>query len=383
MVESEKLRKAVVQCVSENELTEQYITELDAKIGLLAHNKIARDEFARFQKHQTLGRSSSTTRDSTNLKSLNKSSRAKLELYQELFFILQTQSQYLARLFRKVRETGPIDDEHRRLENLVMSMFGFAQKQREEYYLLKLLVRTVKEEIDGCASITEFLRSNFFFIKLFGTYTKVPRDRKYIRQILVPLIKEQIIENERLDLESDPLQIYRSALNDEELRTGRRSERRPDISREEAIKDPQTREAFIHHLQDLRDIVDQFFILLEDSISKAPFGTRYFAQQMFEVLCAKYPREDRQALLRVVGNWLWKFYFKPAVVEPEIFGVVDRGLDNMHKRNITEFAKVVSQVAVGKAFGSENVYLQPLNSYVSEAMARLEDIWVQCKSLFL
>lgn len=324
------------------------------------------------------GRSASM-RDSFNLKSLNKNSRGKLELYQELFFMLQTQPQYLARLFRKIRESGHIDDEHRRLENLIMSMFGFAQKRREEYYLLKLLGRTIKEEIDGCATVQEFLRGSFFFGKLFGLYTKVPRDRKFLRQILVPLIKEQIIENEQLDLESDPLQIYRSAINDEELRTGHRSDRNPDISREEAIKDSQTREAFIHHLQDLRDIVDQFMILLEDSISKAPFGARYVGQQMYQMLCAKFPREDKQALLQVVGNWLWKTYFKPAVIEPEIFGVVDRGLDNMHKRNIAEFAKVVSQVAAGKPFGTENVYLQPLNSYVTEATVRLGDIWAQCQ----
>jgi len=60
------------------------------------------------------------------------------------------------------------------------------------------------------------------------------------------------MENDGLDLESDPMQIYRSAINNEELRTGQRSRRIPDIPREEAIRDPETRETFIRHLQDLR-----------------------------------------------------------------------------------------------------------------------------------
>lgn len=368
--------------VSSNERFEQWIAELDAKIGLLAHNKIARDEIVKIQKHPGLQPGnmmarSPSLRDSFNLKSLNKSTRAKLELYQDLFLMLQTQPRYLARLFRKIREQGALDDDHKRLEMLVMSMFGFAQRRREEYFLLKLLVQSIREEVDTCVTLQDFVRGNFFFVKLFGMYTRVPRDRKFIRDLMGPLIKTQIIENEHLDLESDPLQIYRSSLNDEELRTGQRSSRNPDVSREQAIRDPQTREAFIHHLQDLRDIVDQFLLSLEEAVQRTPYGTRYLAQQMFEALCLKFPHEDRQVLLQCVGNWLWKTYFKPSVSDPETSGVVDRALDPFHKRNIGEFSKVIGQVAAGKVFGGDNVYLQPLNSYITEAMGRLEEVWVQ------
>jgi len=374
----------VVNKVSSNERFEQWIQELDAKIGLVLQNKNTRDEIVKIQKHPglqpgNLMSRSPSIRDSFNLKSLNKSTRAKLELYQDLFLMLQTQPRYLARLFRKIREQGPGDEEHKRLEMLVMSTFGFAQRRREEYYLLKLLVQSIKEEVDACITLQDFIRGSFFFGKLFGKYTRVPRDRKFIRELLAPVLRTQIIENEHLDLESDPLQIYRSLLNDEELRTGQRGTRDPDIPREQAIRDPQTREAFIHHLQDLRDIVDQFLLCLEEAVQRTPYGTRYIAQQMFEALCLKFPREDRQLLLQCVGNWLWKAYFKPAVTDPETSGVVDRALDPFHKRNVGEFSKVISQVAAGKVFGGDNVYLQPLNSYVTEAMGRLEEVWVQRK----
>jgi len=374
----------VVNKVSSNERFEQWIQELDAKIGLVLQNKNTRDEIVKIQKHPglqpgNLMSRSPSIRDSFNLKSLNKSTRAKLELYQDLFLMLQTQPRYLARLFRKIREQGPADEEHKRLEMLVMSTFGFAQRRREEYYLLKLLVQSIKEEVDACITLQDFIRGSFFFGKLFGKYTRVPRDRKFIRELLAPVLRTQIIENEHLDLESDPLQIYRSLLNDEELRTGQRGTRDPDIPREQAIRDPQTREAFIHHLQDLRDIVDQFLLCLEEAVQRTPYGTRYIAQQMFEALCLKFPREDRQLLLQCVGNWLWKAYFKPGVTDPETSGVVDRALDPFHKRNVGEFSKVISQVAAGKVFGGDNVYLQPLNSYVNEAMGRLEEVWVQRK----
>lgn len=380
-VESEKLRKAVGQRVRENEQTQQYIDELDAKIGLLAHNKIARDEFAKMQKHSggsslAISRTMSS-RESFNLKALNKSSRAKLELYQELFFLLQTQPRYFARLFRRIREQGATDSDCKRLEMLVSSAFGYTQRRREEYFLLKLMSDAILEEVDGCASLADFVRGNFFFARLFSNYTKAPRDRKYIREIVGTLVNTQIVDNIHLDLESDPLTIYRMAINNEELSTGRRSARDKDVPREVAIRDPQTRDAFIRHLQDLRDIVDCFLIALEEALPRMPYGARYVAQQMFLILQEKFPREGDENILHTVGNWIWKTYMKPTFADPEQFGIVERQLDAQQRRNLNEFIKVMGQAAIGRPFGQENVYLQPLNSYMAEAIARLDEIWRQ------
>jgi Ras GTPase-activating-like protein IQGAP2/3 len=43
----------------------------------------------------------------------------------------------------------------------------------------------------------------------------------------------------------------------------------------------------------------------------------------------------------------------------------------LQKRNLSEVAKVVGQIASGRVFGGENVYLQPLNAFVSESIHRL------------
>jgi Ras GTPase-activating-like protein IQGAP2/3 len=256
-----------------------------------------------------------------------------------------------------------------------MSLFGLAQKRREEYYLLKLMTRSLKEEVDGCSTLQEYLRGSFFWGKLFNSYIRSPRDRKFLKDIFGPLIKEHIIENEHLDLESDPMQIYRSAINNEELRTGQRSHRDPNISRDQAIKDTETRETFIHHLQDLRDIADQFFTITEEVLHKMPYGVRYIAQQMFEELRLKFPYEAQEQLLQICGHWVWKSYLQPALLQPQNWGVVDRGLSPLMNRNLGEVAKVLGQVAAGRLFGGENVYLQPLNSYITEAIDRLQDIW--------
>ncbi|KAJ5156143.1 hypothetical protein N7492_008946 [Penicillium capsulatum] len=386
-IEFERLRKVVVQQVRQNEMAEQYISQLDIKIALLVKNKITLDEVVKHQKHfgghigNLLSNTEISSKDPYDLKALNKTSRKKLDQYQVFFFLLQTQSQYLARLFRRLRESNTSDKEYERIRHLMMGLFGYSQKRREEYYLVKLIARSAKEDIECVASLPEYLRCTSFWNKLFGSYAKSPRDRKFMRDVLGTVVRESVIENPDLNLESDPIQIYRSAINDEELRTGQRSRRQPDLPREEAIRDPETRETFIQHLQDLRDIADQFFTAFEDFLYRMPFGTRYLAQQMYENLLARFSNEDPGFVLQTIGHWVWKNYFQPALLEPEKYGVVDRGLTQEQKRNIGEIAKVVAQVASGRLFGADNVYLQPLNSYIGESIQRLGRIWGQMISV--
>lgn len=379
-VEFERLRKTVVQQVRQNEMLEQYIDQLDIKIALLVKNKITLDEVVRHQHNYgghtgtLLANSSMISANQFDLKALNKSSRKKLDLYQQLFFSLQTQPQYLGRLFKRIREEGTAEKECKRVEHLMMGLFGYAQKRREEYYLLKLVARAIKEEIDTCASIQDYVRGNFFWSKLLGNYTRSPRDRKYLRDLLGPLIRDNIVEDPDLDLESDPMQIYRSAINNEELRTGEASRRPLDIPRELAIKDPETRELFIDHLRDLREICDQFLLALDDLLPRLPYGMRFLCQQMFQSLCQHFKREPQQNLLQMVANWFWKFYLCNALTSPENVGVIERQLSPLQKRNLGEVAKVLGQVASGRHFGGENVYLQPLNAFIGESVERLTDI---------
>lgn len=379
-VEFERMRKTVVQQVRQNELLEQYIDQLDIKIALLVKNKITLDEVVKHQHNyggHSMGLLANSTVSSGNqfdLKALNKSSRKKLESYQQLFFNLQTQPAYLARLFRAIREKGTSEKECKRIELLMMSLFGYAQKRREEYYLLKLIARSIWEEVQGAQQLHEVTRGNFFWTKLLTSYTRSPRDRKYLRDLLGPLIRDNIVEDPALDLESDPMQIYRSAINNEELRTGRPDPRPLDVPREVAIRDPETRRLFIDHLRDLREICDQFLYALEDLLHKMPYGLRFLCGQMYASMCDHFKREPEENILQAVVNWLWKFYLQPAVTQPENVGVIEKGLSPLQKRNLSEVAKVVGQVASGRSFGGENIYLQPLNAFVHDTVERLSHI---------
>ncbi|SMR43563.1 unnamed protein product [Zymoseptoria tritici ST99CH_3D1] len=383
-LEAERLRRQVVESVRRNEMVESYVEGLDVKIALLVKNKITLDEVVKHQKHfggsaSQLLRTGSTLATSTglDLKALNKNSRKKLIGYEELFFMIQTQPQYLARVFAVLSARGLAEKDSKNMERLILTLFGYAQKAREEYLMVKVLATSSQQTVANCQSIEDYMRqqNGNFQSRLLLNYIRSPRERAYLKTLLGGMVKNGICAQDHLDLESDPLQIYRAILNNEELSTGRPSQRPRDMPREMVIRQEDVRPRYVEHLEDLRDLGDGFFLSLEETLHRMPYGLRYIASEQHRALCAQFPRDDPGHLAMLVGGWLWKVYLLPALKEPEMWGVIDRGLSPLHKRNLAQVTIVLGQVAsAGRLFGPENIYLQPLNNWITESLDR----WQGC-----
>lgn len=141
----ESLRKEIIGYIRELHDLEEDVKDLDIKIALLVKNKITH-EVARAQRSRgaTLGkRSVSPGAARDNLfagGTLDHHTRRKLELYQRLFWHLQTQPRYLARLFAVLPRLSLREKTQKQLEATAFVIFGFAQGSREEYLWLLLLV---------------------------------------------------------------------------------------------------------------------------------------------------------------------------------------------------------------------------------------------------
>ncbi|KAJ2762710.1 iqgap- protein, partial [Coemansia nantahalensis] len=269
-LELERLRQKAVRQIRENQQTSRLLDHLDIKIALLVRNRISLEEVVRQTRRHfgfldELRRPSGSSLRSVHssvplsggpppasslytLRNMDKESRRRLEGYQHLFYLLQTQPVYLARLLfllnqgggRAMRqaiakqqgaggEPGEEISITRLIETIVLTLFGFAQNAREEYLLLKLFCAAIQIELSSIETLQEFLRGNPIFIKLAVHYNRGAKEREYLRDLLQPLIRK-VIEDAELDLESDPLVIYRTLIREEESRTGEKSRRPYDIS---------------------------------------------------------------------------------------------------------------------------------------------------------
>lgn len=420
-LELEQLRKQVAEDVRNNDMLEQYITQLDVKIALLLKNKITIDELIKHRNKgrlalldrstssgpdsnalattlsNTAGASGPTTlaRDSFDLKALNKASRRRLELYQGLFYVLQTQPQYFARLFA---QKGTVSGkEAKDLESLVLTLFGGTKMissgseggsrapsltaPREEFFLLKLLAASAVEQIEQSENLKSFMRGNFFWWKIMAAVNR--KQKSFLQRTLRGPVS-QVLSTPSLNLENDPLAIYRACVAAEESQTGRPSQRRPanDTPVDEAIQDPETRAIYISNLQHLRELASAFLDAIEDSLADAPFYVQFLCSEIYNAAKVKWGGEgevsgveSETALLSLVGQVFIANYYNPAIVQADGFGVVDAALSPQDARNLSQIAKIVLQVGSLRQFSKDNVYLQPLNDFVKSRIVRLKDIF--------
>lgn len=140
----EAMRKELVRAVRETERLEDDVKDLDTKIALFVKNTITH-EVARAQRAGggglDIGRRNSVlaaANDPFAATSLDRQTQRKLELYQQLFWHLQTTPAYLARLFANTGRIGMSEKRQKQLDSTTFVIFGYAQNQREEFLLLKL-----------------------------------------------------------------------------------------------------------------------------------------------------------------------------------------------------------------------------------------------------
>lgn len=257
-VEVEQLKKTVITKIRANQALEADVSDLDIKIALLVKNKMTLDDIERTRRQNgTLGHKQrnsvlAAAKDPFALASMDKATLRKLELYQQMFYLLQTKPDYLARLFFRLSRIEMGDRARKAVEGVVLTLFGYAQNSREEFLLLKLFQRSIHEEVMGISSLQEFVKGDFVFIKLVVQYGRGAKERKFLQDTLGPLVRE-IVEDGELDLETDPLAIYRACIAKEEMEQGLVSQRPIEgVNHQKALEDPEVRTIFIRRKSTIR-----------------------------------------------------------------------------------------------------------------------------------
>ncbi|WAR63374.1 hypothetical protein PtB15_18B458 [Puccinia triticina] len=401
-IELSRLRTEVVRLIRDNQQLDGHVNELDTKIALLVKNKITLDEVQR-----TSGGGSGGTRRRKDLTYRNsvlaaandpfaivsslgggnlngssllfdKTTKRKLEIYQEFFYLLQTKPEYLSRVFFIIKNLpslppnpdAPFQDPpppkrpvmvtekvKKVVEGVVLTLFGYAQMRREEFLLLKLFQRSIHEELAGVVSLSEFIMGKFTFINLLMQYGRGAKERRYLKDLLGPVINETVNDdNDRgmMNIETDPIKIYRSVINEEETRTGIQSTRPLDVTFNEALADQETLALFIKHLQSLRTLTDRFLYAITSAPQKMPFGIRYTAREMFRddnpylVPLNEYVCQATETFI----NW---FYALVDVEDAEIHFAVDEYLDH------TVSTKPVIYISPNEIYLTHSLVMQDLD----------------------
>ncbi|KAI3614662.1 hypothetical protein CBS9595_003933 [Malassezia furfur] len=379
----EQLRTQIVARIQQNKATEAMVAELETKNAILIRNKMGIEEAAKERTERgLLGHAThrasvlAEARDPFSEHAQDRPTARRRELYQGLFYLLQTRPAYLAKLVVLTTASTTLPDADRaQFEQTVLLLFNYAQQPREEYWLLRLLQRALHEHLHGAPSLDAFVTCDAAFQKRVVHYSKGVRERAYLAQLLGPLV-QHVASDAQLDLETDPSVLYRQNYAREHAATGAAPARAPDADFDTALNDAATRTLFIRHLQALRTCTEQFLGALRTTASAMPYGMRYVARELARALAVRFPDASHDAVLRAVGEVMYYRYIHPAVLAPESVLDACPVLDAVPRRNLAVISQMMLQLARGTPFGDDEVRLQPLNEYVLQAAPRFQR-WMQ------
>lgn len=143
-IELQELKRQVITSIKMNKNLEQDLDMMDVKIGLLVKNRITLQDVLMQHKRLKKYKEDIESNQSSHIKQLSKENHDRMELYQNLFYLLQTNPTYLAKLLFAL----PSSNTSKFIESVVLQLFNYGANSREEYLLLKLFTTALQHEIE-------------------------------------------------------------------------------------------------------------------------------------------------------------------------------------------------------------------------------------------
>uniref|UniRef100_A0A8C6SPK9 IQ motif containing GTPase activating protein 3 n=1 Tax=Neogobius melanostomus TaxID=47308 RepID=A0A8C6SPK9_9GOBI len=365
-----RVRQEVVRSIRFNKQLESDLDLMDLKIGLLVRNRATVQEVASHCKKLTKKNKEQLCdmmdlEKSKGLKALNRERRERLEAYQHLFYLLQTEPRYLAQLVFLMPQSRSTAF----MEMLVFSLFNYGSDRREAFLLLQLFTQALRYEIRlKVDHPQDVVRGNPTVIKMLVNFYRHARGHNALREALGPALKELLLE-QNLSIRTDPLEVYKAWVNQTETQTGTKSSLPYDVTLEEALSHPEVQRRIDVAIVNLRNLTDRVLKAITSNLHLLPYGLRYTAKVLRDALREKFPQANEDDLYKLVGNLVYYRYMNPAVVAPDGFDVLDRSVGSAlspeQRHLLAAIARMLQHAAANKCFHGDGYHVRMLNEYIA------------------
>lgn len=329
---------------------EREVRFFDQRIGLLINHKKAVEELTDF-----------SVEGERTLKVETIDNDTQQEKYGNLFFLLQTEANYLAQLTRIV-SLAEIDD---LLQPVLFSLYGNQYELREEHLLLTLFQLALKYEVNESETFNSLLRANTAITRMMTTYTRRGPGQEYLKSTLGPCIGH-VVDQDRLVLEINPLKVFAEIY-------GTLADSSGQLTMERAMDDSGVQATIRERSTQLQTMASEFVSAITDSIHEVPYGIRWLCSTIVCLVKEKYPDVSDTNITSLIGGFFLLRFLNPAIVTPHAFMLVSKPPSQCARRNLTLIAKLLQSMAnrhvVRSHFKEE--YMQPLQSF---AMAHVDDV---------
>ncbi|XP_074598532.1 ras GTPase-activating-like protein IQGAP3 [Brevipalpus obovatus] len=397
--ETQRLTEKVVNFIKINRELSERIEEMDGNIGLLVRNsRLALDDQALKRIKSSLTKSSaravrkmanssrtnngpSTTNTSTakpnylhDIFNFNRDYCRKLQSYQHLFYALQTQPRYLARLLFTV----PSFQVASFFKNCIYSLFFCHPTEREVYLLCRLLREALREEIrHKVTKPTDIIEGDPVIITI--TLDCHRAHRQALFDAYKPVILEILSHNQPI-LCLDPVALYKdrclsssgevsgnttissstncnpgAIISSPCIQNCDEKSSLQEITIEKALSDRLVQEKLAQNIPLVIRTCDAILdiMLSSEFIEMIPFGLRYICKHLDKFLAERsapfYTEDDR---VRVIANVIFSRWIRPCILFPEAYLAnirdVEKRTSLKGRRNLGGVCKLLQASASGK-----------------------------------
>jgi len=351
-------RRLLIELRKTNKM-EASVQSIERRIGLLVKNRIDVMEVIQAQKHffKIFKRRNQIKSSGPSQGATINFIRKKLESYQNLFYLLQTEPKYLAKMVTLVSPT----DMDEFLETVLLTLFGDDFSPREEYLLLQVLNKATQNEMTSFKDVAGFLEANTVTAKMIVTYNRRALGQEYLVKVLAPVM-QKFVQSKDLDLETSPLRVFNTLVTEEEMQTGQKSKRTKVNSDEEALAIPEVKELIDARVQTLRETAESFLEVILSSVENLPYGLRWICKQITSIGESHF---DAKQMYKTVSYFVYYRFLNPAIVSPDLYGVIRLNLSNLQRKNLVQVSKVLQTMFNFANFSGDKQPLTGLNQWMN------------------
>ncbi|EFA81719.1 RasGTPase-activating protein [Heterostelium album PN500] len=355
IAEIQELKRNMIAEIRRNHLLERDLTKLDKRIALLIKHRsnikelLASEEKKKSKKKKTDGN------ENVNLDG------KQIESYQNLFYLLQTEPHYLAKLVTQVQA----DQMDSFLDTVILTLFGDAFSPREEFLILSLFRLAIGQEMSGIKSAGDLISVDSVVPKMIITYTRRKQGHEFLNQIIAPILENHVINAPDLNLELNAVQIYQNMISEQEIQTGAKSTMNRGLAEEQILQLKEVQDILAPRVEKCIQICELFFKGIIESLNRLPYGIRWICKQIHSISKQNFESTSDE-IAKVIGYFVYYRFMNLAIVTPDAFEIIKKELSMNSRKNLVNIAKVLQHLFTLKTFqnqGGER-WMQPLNTWI-------------------
>jgi Ras GTPase-activating-like protein IQGAP2/3 len=340
---SELKKELAAKARTKREL-ERELQKLEAKISLLIQNRTSIQEIDRNLKKK-LKKAIATK---VPPKELFFNDKKKMEGYANLFYLLQTEPKYLA----KLAYVAAPEKVEAFMKTMLSVLYGEAFSPREEYLILEMFKMCILTEARNVKSPMEIAQGQSVISKMILTYNKRRQGTTYLKETFTPIIKnilEKDIDLSQTDRKMVVMKLtaeHAAAASSSPAKKGDKKKKEKEKEKEPTGVPPEVEkkadEIVRSRTEELTKICTQIVNVFKSTVDKIPYGLRLLCKQIYTVCSEVFPKFDKDEFWKVIGYFLSYRFINLIITQPEDFEF-SGNIPPASRKNLALIAKVLQQ----------------------------------------